>query len=63
MSRNLMVGSRMKEEEVDALDRQVAALQQRTPGRVTRSDLLRYYAVEGLRRDGLTVGKVPLESL
>ena len=58
MARESMVGARMEPEEVEALDKRVQALQESTPGKVTRSDLLRHYAVEGLRRDGVQVGKV-----
>ena len=58
MAREVMVGARMEPDEVEALDQRVAQLQQQTPGKVTRSDVIRLYAVEGLRRDGVQVGKV-----
>lgn len=59
MARDSMVGARMKPDEVEALDRQVERLRQSTPGKVTRSDLLRHYAIEGIRRDEAAMKQTP----
>lgn len=54
-----MVGARMQPDEVEALDRQVERLRKSTPGKVTRSDLLRHYAIEGIRRDEAAAKSCP----